>query len=141
MAGIDYKVCDLCSAPKIIYDADIDYGRVGEIKVLCKECSKKFTIKIVPLPLQDKEPINFKGWIAVRGENEEDMEEDYWFVTTKEFWEKNGYLDSKAPYIEIPNFHECMEYCYKCNENLLNQEQEYLLKSIGFEIRPVSEWR
>lgn len=48
MAGIDYRRCDLCNAPKIVYDADIDYGRVGDIKVLCKQCVKKYTIEILP---------------------------------------------------------------------------------------------
>ena len=56
MSGADYYSCDVCWC-KTFYDADLNYEedgdfnyvlpRVGEMKVICKECAKTKTVKII----------------------------------------------------------------------------------------------
>lgn len=61
MAFSDYYLCDCCRC-KTFYDAELSYadqnqqrdtnlllpdGNVGDMIVLCKECSKKWVIRVV----------------------------------------------------------------------------------------------
>lgn len=47
MAYADYYLCNVCGC-KTFYDAGVDYTYgVGDIAVLCKECSKTHNIKII----------------------------------------------------------------------------------------------
>lgn len=82
-----------------------------------------------------------KGWIAVVAEGV-DEGEIQWCITTKEFWEKNHYLNDGDDIPTIPNFMEIMESTYEyCGKQDLNEEQQAgLLRSYGFEIMPVSDW-
>jgi hypothetical protein len=92
-------------------------------------------IKVIP---------NFTDWVIVRDPNPEDMnsdgEDNYWFVSPKEYWDKHGSCSDKAEYIDIPNFDEAMEHCYICNQDWTMEQQEQYLVSLGFEIGDIDHW-
>jgi len=69
MAAADYRLCDVCGG-KVFYDSDLDYefstGKtpidsnkmcrdgyrlqyLGDWKVICLECAKKFKCVIIPI--------------------------------------------------------------------------------------------
>ena len=60
MAASDYRLCDVCSH-KCFYDSNVDYDfteypdtglwNCGDWKVICRDCSQKYTVEIKEIDL------------------------------------------------------------------------------------------
>ena len=80
------------------------------------------------------------GFVAIQCHDAED--EIWWGIVSKEFWEQNHYLNDRENLPIIPEFSEIMEstYEYHGEKDLDVEQQTALLKSLGFDVRSMSEW-
>lgn len=91
-------------------------------------------LKISQLP-------NFSGWMAIPRKRK-DGEPLLWGVSTLEYWEENGHMDNTCETLNIPRFKEVREAIYEyAGNDMTEKQQANLLRSYGFEIRPISEWK
>jgi len=84
-----------------------------------------------------QEEVDFSDYVAVCESNSEVASDEggmVWWITTKEFWHENHYMDDGEPTLDIPAFGNAMENCYEHARNGTYEEQAKLLSGMGFEV-------